>query len=421
VERLAGGPGNTQHLYFTGASISADGRLLVVLDDADRPARGPYDPDALVNVEAVELATGERRRLSDNRVGVRRAYVYFGGHPDTGLAPGSVVFDPAAAIAYMLAGRTIWTADARTGVRRPLATIEPGLATGYAAVSGSGRRMCLPVIDTAAFRDLHAIDRSVRELGLCTRVQVWDTSSGGLVDEVEIRGAWVTHVQFRPGTEDVLLFNHEWAEAGGERRLWIRDAGGVRPLRTRAAVRSATPVRPDDVVDHEIWSPDGRTVIYHGTYADDAGALARRSFLGRAIVDEGVVDEVPFPPGFDRYGHFAVVGDSRVVTDGCATFGTEDVRRPVPSRLDAADAPGEDDGGSWISTVRVDWDAGHVEFVPLARHGSSWSSQDAHPHPVVDADRSRVVFTSDRDGRRAVYAVGLDAIPSEVGMRSYVS
>ena len=421
MERIAWGPGNTQHLYFTGASLSADGRLLVVLDDADRPARGPYDPDALVNVEAVELATGERRRLSDNRVGVRRAYVYFGGHPEAGLAPGSVVFDPARETAYMLVGRTIWAADARTGVRRPLATIKAGLATGYAAVSGSGRRLCLPAIDAAAFRDLHAIDRTVRELELSTRIEVWDTSSGALVDEVVVPRAWVTHVQFRPGTDDVLLFNHEWAEAGGERRLWISDAAGVRPLRTQAAVRSATPVRPDDFVDHEIWSADGRTVIYHGTYAHDAGALARRSFLGRAVVDEGVVDEVPFPPGFDRYGHFAVARDGLVVTDGCATFGTEDARGPVPARVDGADAPPEDDGGSWISAAIVDWDAGRLEFVPLARHGSSWSSQDAHPHPVVDRERSRVLFTSDRDGRRAVYAVGLEPVLTETGMRSYVS
>jgi oligogalacturonide lyase len=411
VKRLTHGPGNSQHLYFTGASVSADGRRLVVLDDRDRPARGPYDPDALVNVDAVEVTTGERVRLSDNRIGVRSAYVYFGGHLDAGLAPGGVVFDPVRDTAYVLEGRTIWAVDARNGGRRPLVEIPAGMATGYAAVSRSGSRLCLPAIDVAALRDLHAIDRTVRELRLSTRIWVWDTRSGATVDEVVVPGAWVTHVQFRPGDDDILLFNHEWAEAGGERRLWISDRTGLRPLRTPGAVRSPTQVRPQDFVDHETWSPDGRSVIYHGTYADDAGALARRSFVGRASVDAGIVDEIPFPPGFERYGHFGVAAEGLLVTDGYATFGDDDIRGPVPPRIDGADAPPEDDGGTWICRVNVDWDAARIEWVPLVRHGSSWSSQDAHPHPIIDIARSRVLFTSDREGRRAVYAVELDARP----------
>lgn len=411
MRRLVGGSGNSQHLYFTGASLSVDGARLVVLNDDDRPARGPYDPDALVNVEVVDLHTGDRLRLSNNRVGLRRSYVYFGGHPDAGLAPGAVVFDPVRETAYMLEGRTMWAADARTGVRRRLTDIPPDLVTGYAAVAPSGRRLCLPAIEAAAFRDLHAIDRTVRELGLRTRIWVWDTSSGELVDEVIVERAWVTHVQFRPGDDSVLLFNHEWAEAGGERRLWISDGHGLRPLRTAAAVRGPTPVRPDDVVDHEIWSPDGASVIYHGTYAGDAGVLAGRSFLGRALVDSDVVHEIPFPPGFDRYGHFGLSSDSRLVSDGYAAFGPDDARRPVPPRMDRADAPAEDDGGTWISQVNVDWDAPSIEWIPLARHGSSWSSQDAHPHPIIDTVGSRAIFTSDRDGHRAVYAADLALAP----------
>jgi Tol biopolymer transport system component len=42
---------------------------------------------------------------------------------------------------------------------------------------------------------------------------------------------------------------------------------------------------------------------------------------------------------------------------------------------------------------------------PLVEHGSSWSSQDAHPHPVFDPGGRSVLFTSDRAGVRAVYRV----------------
>jgi Tol biopolymer transport system component len=45
---------------------------------------------------------------------------------------------------------------------------------------------------------------------------------------------------------------------------------------------------------------------------------------------------------------------------------------------------------------------------PLVEHGSSWSSQDDHPHPIVTPDGRSVLFTSDRRGSRAVYRIGLD-------------
>src|SRR5204863_2397660 len=114
----------------------------------------------------------------------------------------------------------------------------------------------------AALADLHAIDATVRRRGLVSRVLVVDTSSGGVVDEMEVAGGWVTHVQLRPGDPATILFNHEWAEGSGTRRLWIRDRAATRPLRRAEGARTDAPVDTADEVEHETWSADGSAVVY---------------------------------------------------------------------------------------------------------------------------------------------------------------
>jgi hypothetical protein len=61
--------------------------------------------------------------------------------------------------------------------------------------------------------------------------------------------------------------------------------------------------------------------------------------------------------------------------------------------------------GAWISALRVDWHSRSIRWFPLCRNGSSWHSQDEHPHPVFDHAGKTVVFTSDRTGKRAGYRV----------------
>jgi hypothetical protein len=65
--------------------------------------------------------------------------------------------------------------------------------------------------------------------------------------------------------------------------------------------------------------------------------------------------------------------------------------------------------GAWISLLKPDWTAGTIDWRPLYRHGSSWKSQDEHPHPIFDHAGGSVLFTSDVDGTRAIYRVPCDA------------
>ena len=414
TSRLTRGDWNAQHLYFTGTSLTADDTQLIVIGDRDRPARGPYDPDAALNVFVVDVETGDSVRLTDNDVGVARSYVYFGGHRGRGIAPGTVAFDPATRRVFFVQDRTIRRVGIDGGAADVLAELPASVVPGYAAVSGHGERYLVPIIDEAAFADLHAIDQTVRELGLVGHILVYETSTGALVDDIAIPGGWVTHAQFRPGDPTALLFNHEWAEGSGHRRLWLRVGTRTRPLRGSEPARTDGPIDAADDVDHESWTPDGSAIVYHGTYRA-RGPMAGRSFVGRVTMADGAVTEVAFPAGFSRYGHLAARDGETLVTDGIAEPNAPDgetwaaagrVDRGAGTiRLDGADAPPEDDGGRWITRIDVDWANRRMVCHPIVEHGSSWSSQDDHPHPIFDHRGTSAIFTSDRDGRRNVVRV----------------
>ncbi len=59
---------DTQLLYFTCSSLSADDRYLYVMSDRDFSS-----PNVFVH----DMQTGEERRLTDNREGTLKSYVYF--------------------------------------------------------------------------------------------------------------------------------------------------------------------------------------------------------------------------------------------------------------------------------------------------------------------------------------------------------
>jgi hypothetical protein len=137
-----------------------------------------------------------------------------------------------------------------------------------------------------------------------------------------------------------------------------------------------------------MWERDGSAIIYHGRYAKGS------SYIGRVNADGSGLVEIALPAAWKRYGHFTVGRPGWLVTDGC---------------YEQADDPRGD--GAWISVLHVDWLAQRYDWQPLCRHGSSWKSQDAHPHPIFNHAADAVCFTSDRSGKRAIYRVG---VPEEL-------
>jgi len=362
-----------QLLYFTSTSLSADGRTLVTIGERDGHP----------NLFKVDLGSGALRQLTQNAEGWLRSYVYFDGTPYKGFGKASVSFDAARGVLYYLQGREIRAVDLE-GKERVLAQLPGDQVTAFTHVSADGRLLCVPTTDDAAFTEDDAwgekhrgIDARVQRLGLNSWLRVYSTETGEDVLCEPVPRAWVTHVQFSPTDSRRILYNHEWPSDCGIRRVWLWDGANHIRLREEGAGRSR-----QDWTCHEMWERDGSAVIYHGLYSDG------RAYIGRARFDGSAPSEIRLPQSWVRYGHFTVGPDeTMLVSDGYYQGGPEDEGRTSP----------------WISRLDVDWAGGKVRWQVLGRSDSSWDSQDSHPHPITDAEGRFVYFTSDKDGRRAVY------------------
>ncbi|HXK12297.1 MAG TPA: oligogalacturonate lyase family protein [Vicinamibacteria bacterium] len=367
---------NDQLLYFTSTSLLADDDRLVFLSDRSGQP----------NVFVRDLRTGEDRQLTFNTEGFLKSYVYFDGLPYRGLGRASISVDPRRGLVYFIEGTRLCVVDAATGARRVLAELPSGQMTAFTHVSADGSRLCVPTTDARALDDEkplkgrpdYDIDARVQAEGLSSYLRVFDTATGREIASERVPKAWITHVQFSPRDSRLILYNHEWPSDCGIRRMWLWNGERHLRLRTEGDGRSRA-----DWTCHEMWERDGSAVIYHGTY--DKGS----SYVGRVLPDGSGTIEISLPKEWNRYGHFTVGRPGWLVTDGSY------VRDGDPRRS----------GGDWISAVFVDWAARRYDWRPLCRHGSSWTSQDAHPHPVFDHAGGAAYFTSDAGGRRAIYRV----------------
>ncbi len=366
---------NDQLLYFTSPSLLADDQRIVFLSDRSGQP----------NIFLRDLRTGQDRQLTFNTEGFLKSYVYFDGLPYRGLGRASVSLDPQRGLVYFLQGRKICVVNT-SGEQRVLAELPAGQMTAFTHVSADGSRLCVPTTDARALDDdrilqgrpEYDIDARVQAEGLSSYLRVYDTASGREIACERVPRAWITHVQFSPRDSRLILYNHEWPSDCGIRRMWLWDGQRHIRLRSEGGGRSRA-----DWTCHEMWERDGSAIIYHGTY--DKGP----SYLGRVQPDGSGTVEIALPKEWNRYGHFTVGRPGWLVTDGCYV-------RDGDSRRSS---------GDWISMVVVDWNARRYDWLPLCRHGSSWTSQDAHPHPVFNHAGDAAYFTSDVSGKRAIYRI----------------
>lgn len=368
--------GNNQQLYFTSPSLTADDKHLVFISD-----RGGNP-----NLFTRDLATGKERQLTHNNEGVLKAYVYFNGHPYRGFGKGSVSLDPGNGTAYYIQGRQIRAVNL-DGVERTLAELPADQMSAFTHVSADGAMLCVPTTDARALdgdkqlpgKPPYDIDKRVRDESLSSYLRVFDTKSGRQIRCERVPRAWVTHVQFSPANSNLILYNNEWCANSGIRRMWLWDGRKHIQLRAEGAGRSR-----NDWTCHEMWERDGKSIIYHGSLANG------NSYIGRMNPDGSGIVEIQLPPSWKRYGHFTVGKPGELVTDGCY------------------EREGDPKGnGAWISLLQVDWAARTIQWFPLVRHGSSWNSQDSHPHPVFSHSADAVWFTSDPNRQRGIYRMGL--------------
>ena len=382
-----------QLLYFTSNSLTADDLAVIFIREMDG------NPNLYFGTVGTDFVSP----LTDNASGYLKSYVYFDGRPNEGFGKASVSLHPESRRVFFIQGRQLCVA-ALDGDVRKLATLRDDEVTAFTHVSADGRILCVPTTDARALdgefvnnRPTYDIDLRVQDENLRSYLNIFDTRSGELVHRETVQRAWITHVQFSPRDPKLILYNHEWSADCGVRRMWLWDGSSHTPLRREGGEKSR-----GDWVCHEMWSRDGRSIIYHGRYAGTAPVMSGfqlifgggngASFIGRCNPDGSDAVEIALPIEYTRYGHFTVGNGDWLVTDGLYE---------VPD-----DPPSH---GAWISLLKPDWQTKLIDWRPVCRHGSSWKSQDEHPHPIFDHAGRHVYFTSDKSGRRAIYRVEVNA------------
>jgi hypothetical protein len=384
VLQLTNSIANDQHPYFTGPALTSDGRTLVFISE-----RSGHP-----NLFTLDFPSGQITQLTDNRYGVLRSYVYPWGSL-SGLGKASVVLHAPSGDIYYLQGRQLRVVNARTLHHRAIADLPAGFVSAFMHVDPLNRRVCIPLVDEAAFEGSAAvtiptyhpagfgsIGRRVRERKLESHLLVVSTDGTSADVWASVPSAWITHVQFRPTTDsnsDLLLFNHEALEGPGMQRIWMIDG----------LTRRIWKIRPEPGDGnhwncHEVWTADGSKVFYHG--AGIHPQTRQKTNLFGWSAPDGLDYHETYLPNDEAsgYGHFA--------------------EHPTPGTLIT---DGYFQGGQILATVREGSSPGWGEWQPLCHHGSQWLYQDDHPHPIVSPDGQWCVFTSSARGTANVYAVRL--------------
>lgn len=384
INRITNSAGNNQLLYFTSTSLLSDHRGIVFISDRTGHP----------NLFFQDFKTQAERPLTHHDEGLLKSYVYFGGTPYRGFGKASVSLDAERGLIYYVQGREVRVVDL-DGKERCLAVLPPGQMTAFTHVSADGRRLCVPTVDSRALDEERRlpdwmpdfdVDLRVQAEGLCSYLRVFDTGTGRELEATPVPKGWVTHVQFSPVDSSCILYNHEWSRLeSGIRRCWIWNGREHRRLREAGVPQGKWNSSVQDWACHEMWERDGSGIIYHGGYHEGP------SFIGWVSATGGTPIEIALPDDWHQYGHFTVGHPGLLVSDGY--YQTPETK--------------SGDKGRWLTQLSVDWTKRQIEWIPLVQHRSSWKSQDEHPHPIFDHDCRRIFFTSDFEGRRAIYSLDI--------------
>ncbi|MDY4041446.1 MAG: oligogalacturonate lyase family protein [Collinsella sp.] len=223
-----------------------------------------------------------------------------------------------------------------------------------------------------------------------SRIVYVDVASGAAQTVIE-QDSWIGQAQIRPRDERTILFCHEGPYDAIDARIWLvqTDGSGLRSFAKRR----------DQIMTQEFWWPDGSRVGYYFADAGPDGASSLRTVDPDSGEEHTVAQCSPYVHCMCGCTGRFIVGDSSGSW----------VPMHELERDDGLDLPKEAPGaraGDYIYLVDV---ARQREF-RLCHHGSTWSlkygtTQDAHPHPYLSDDGRWVFFTSDREGKPAVYRV----------------
>lgn len=201
------------------------------------------------------------------------------------------------------------------------------------------------------------------------------------------KNQWIGHPIYRPFDDSTIAFCHEGPHDLVDARMWLvnEDGSNVRKVKSHAPGESCT---------HEFWLPNGEALIYV-SYVK--GSPERYIWSADPVTLENT-KLMSMPPCSHLMSNF---DGSLMVGDGS------------DAPVDVQDCGGyhiENDPYLYVFNMK------QRKAHRVAQHKSSWrvlegDRQVTHPHPSFTPDNKQILFTSDVDGKPALY---LARIPENI-------
>ena len=191
-----------------------------------------------------------------------------------------------------------------------------------------------------------------------------------------------SHTLIHPTQPNIILYVHEGGHECVKQRMWTVDVDQKR-------ARVSKPLFIQQVGDscvHEYFTRQGEVGVQYTIIHEDGSMEEFNAFLR---IDGTWMRQYRYPDR--RPGHIQSNSDNSLCVGDCAYFN-----------------PKDDDGDKYLALMTHS--NGIVNIKRLAWHGTSWKTQESHPHPVFSPDDRWVIYNSDVEGKYNVYLADVQSV-----------
>ncbi len=376
--------GETIRLKQTVSKDPLTGVDVTRLTDSRRDTIHPYFTQPLFSLD------GETLLVTSNRTGWWQLYrldipdkTLIQLTEDDDVKPHSPCLDGKRMIAYYWTGKTLKSVDLETFEQEIIYRVPDDCKPSILSISSDGRYLAfsysenLPLSTVKGKAYSGFLEKMFRRpRSVVIRIDLKKMRAEPLWGEC----AWISHVNISPVNPDIVVFCHEgpWRLV---QRLWVvkADTLEVYPLFKQR--------RNLDAVGHEFFTVSGRLVAQYSTRSrpNSQDWTHYDAFLWP---DGSELELYRYPA--DKPTHIKTSNRENMAV-GDRAYPSQDFK----------------EGDKYIALIT--YRDGEAIPSPLCRHGSSWRTQTAHPHPIFTPDDKHVIFTSDIEGVCNVYMSPVDS------------
>lgn len=355
--QLTDSQGDTYHPYFTKTLIDAENEYMLVASNRT----GAWQ------LYTLRFQDGQMVQLTDSD----NIYVF------------SSVLDMHKHKVYYFAGRTLKSVRLDNLEEEELMRIPYGFRPSDLSITNDGGVLAFSYIEEIeASTQTSVIYSEMRErhfqrpMSVVIRFDIEKKSAFVVWGERE----WISHVNISPVDSNLILFCHEgpWHLV---HRLWTAriDLDHVAPLIDQR--------RGLEKIGHEFFTASGRIAAQYSCRDHLSENFNRH---GDIFVNADGSDERRYYYPYTRPGHVQMNYEE--------TLGVGD-RAHISLDM-------KEHNRNYISLLK--YEDKHIEVGLLCKHGSSWTSQVSHPHPLFTRDDQHIIFSSDMVGKTNVYIARAD-------------